>query len=259
MAPTHESLQAFFSSKKDRDLLADFDLASVPDHVAIIMDGNGRWASKRGLARAAGHRAGVKAVRETLAAAIELGIEYITVYSFSSENWRRPADEVNTLMRLFVEVLERELESLQRLGIRVRVIGREEDVPSETMSAFRRTESTTASNTRLTFVVALNYGGRAELADAARSIANDVAAGRLAPHDVGEDVLADRLYTAGIPDPDLVIRTSGEMRVSNFLLWQIAYSELWVTATLWPDFSRHDLLRAVVDYQRRDRRFGAAT
>lgn len=258
MTPTHESLQAFFSAKKDRDLLAQLNLSSVPRHVAIIMDGNGRWAAKRGLPRAAGHRAGVKAVRETLAAAIELGIEYITVYSFSSENWRRPADEVNTLMGLFVEVLERELDSLQRLGIRVRVIGREEAIPSETMSAFRRTESNTESNSRLTFVVALNYGGRRELADAARVIAADVAAGRLDPADVDEDAIAARLYTAGIPDPDLVIRTSGEMRVSNFLLWQIAYSELWVTATLWPDFSRHDLLRAVVDFQRRDRRFGGA-
>ncbi|MGB4592285.1 MAG: isoprenyl transferase [Coriobacteriia bacterium] len=258
MAPTQESLQAFFTSKRDRELLSRLRPEDVPRHVAIIMDGNGRWASKRGLPRAAGHRAGVKAVRDTLAAAIELGIEYVTVYSFSSENWRRPADEVRTLMGLFVEVLERELDSLQRLGIRVRVIGREEEVPSDTMTAFRRTEVKTAGNERLTFVVALNYGGRAELADAARAIAADVADGTLSVSDIGEDALARHLYTVEIPDPDLVIRTSGEMRVSNFLLWQIAYSELWVTATLWPDFSRHDLLRAVVDFQRRDRRFGGA-
>lgn len=258
MTPTSQSRLAFFKSKKDRELLDRLDPGAVPRHVAIIMDGNGRWAAKRGLPRAAGHRAGVKAVRETLAAAIELGIQYLTVYSFSSENWRRPADEVSTLMGLFVEVLERELDSLQRLGIRVKVIGRVEDVPTGTMEAFRRTEARTSSNSELTFVVALNYGGRSEIADAVRSIAGEVRAGTLDPDSVDEDVITARLYTAGVPDPDLVIRTSGEMRVSNFLLWQIAYSELWVTSTLWPDFSRHDLLRAVLDFQGRERRFGGA-
>ncbi|MCE5192041.1 MAG: isoprenyl transferase [Actinomycetia bacterium] len=256
MPSDRSSREKFFSSKRDRELLGQLRLDDVPRHVAIIMDGNGRWAAKRGLPRAAGHRAGVKAVRETLSAAIELGIDYLTVYSFSSENWRRPADEVNTLMGLFVEVLARELDSLQRLGIRVRVIGREDDVPSETMNAFRRTEMQTAGNGSLTFVVALNYGGRLEITDAVRGVVGEVMRGTLDPDAIDETTLTEHLYTAGIPDPDLLIRTSGEMRVSNFLLWQIAYSELWVTAILWPDFSRHDLLRAVIDYQRRDRRFG---
>ena len=256
MPADRSSLERFFSSKRDREMLGDLDLDAVPRHVAIIMDGNGRWASKRGLPRAAGHRAGVKAVREVLSAAIELGIEYLTVYSFSSENWSRPAEEVNTLMRLFVEVLERELDSLQKLGIKVRVIGQEDVVPSETMAAFRRTEDQTAENTKLTFVVALNYGGRTEITDAVKALTQDVIAGRLDPTSIDEDCIAERLYTKGMPDPDLVIRTSGEMRISNFLLWQIAYSELWVTAVLWPDFSRHDLLRALVDFQRRERRFG---
>ncbi len=258
MPTDRSSREKFFASKRDRELLGQLRPDDVPRHVAIIMDGNGRWAARRGLPRAAGHRAGVKAVRETLAAAIELGIEYLTVYSFSSENWRRSADEVSTLMGLFVEVLERELDSLQRLGIRVRVIGRQDTVPSETMNAFRRTEAKTAENTALNFVVALDYGGRQELADAVRATVSDVISGQLDPTTIDEDAIAERLYTAGIPDPDLVIRTSGEMRVSNFLLWQIAYSELWVTAVLWPDFSRHDLLRAVIDYQRRERRFGGA-
>ncbi|TDB39941.1 MAG: isoprenyl transferase [Actinobacteria bacterium] len=259
MPSDRSHLEKFFSSKRDRELIGLLRSDDVPRHVAIIMDGNGRWAAKRGLPRVAGHRAGVKAVRETLAAAIELGIEYLTVYSFSSENWSRPADEVNTLMGLFVEVLERELESLQRLGIRVRVIGRDDAVPSETMNAFRRTEAKTAENTALTFVVALNYGGRAELADALREVVGDVVQGSLDPVTIDESVISEHLYTRGMPDPDLVIRTSGEMRISNFLLWQIAYSELWVTAVLWPDFSRHDLLRAVIDYQRRERRFGGAS
>ena len=258
MPKDRSSLEKFFASKRDRELLGQFRPGDVPRHVAIIMDGNGRWAAKRGLPRVAGHRAGVKAVRETIAAAIELGIEYLTVYSFSSENWSRPTDEVNTLMGLFVEVLERELESLQRLGVRVRVIGREGVVPSETMNAFRRTETKTSGNANLTFVVALNYGGRHELTDAVRSVVADVVGGTLDPTTIDESTISGHLYTAGIPDPDLVIRTSGEMRISNFLLWQIAYAELWVTAVLWPDFSRHDLLRAVVEYGRRERRFGGA-
>ncbi|PKQ38684.1 MAG: isoprenyl transferase [Actinobacteria bacterium HGW-Actinobacteria-1] len=259
MPSDRSHLEKFFSSKRDRDLIGLLRADDVPRHVAIIMDGNGRWAAKRGLPRAAGHRAGVKAVREVLAAAIELGIEYLTVYSFSSENWSRPVDEVNTLMGLFVEVLERELDSLQRLGIRVRVIGRDDTVPSETMNAFRRTEAKTAENTALTFVVALNYGGRAELSDAVRAVVSDVVQGKLEATAIDETTISQHLYTRGMPDPDLVIRTSGEMRISNFLLWQIAYSELWVTAVLWPDFSRHDLLRAVIDYQRRERRFGGTS
>ncbi len=256
MSPTERSLREHFTSKRAAPLLAELDLVRVPRHVAIIMDGNGRWASKRGLPRLAGHRAGAKAVREAIAAAIELGIDYLTIYSFSSENWARPSDEVFGLMRLFVEVLERELANLERMHVRVIVIGDLGAVPADTADAFRRCIQRTAQNDGLTLVVALNYGGRAEIVSAAVSLAEDVAAGRIVAADIGEAMFASRLATHGIPDPDLVIRTSGEMRVSNFLLWQIAYSEFWITSVLWPAFNRTDLLRAVVDYQKRSRRYG---
>ena len=256
MAPDDTSRKAFFKGKRASAFLAEFDPARAPAHVAIIMDGNGRWASKRGLPRLAGHSAGAKAVRESIAAAIELGLSYLTIYSFSSENWTRPKDEVSGLMSLFVEVLERELASLQRMNVRVVVIGAMEELPDATRQAFERVVASTASSAGLTLVVALNYGARIEIVDAARSLALEAAAGRLDPATINEEAFSSRLYTADIPDPDLLIRTSGEMRVSNFLLWQIAYSELWVTSTLWPDFDRTDLLRAVVDYQKRERRFG---
>ena len=256
MAPDATSRQAFFKNKRAQALLAEFEAAATPEHVAIIMDGNGRWAKKRGLPHVAGHSAGAKAVRECIAASIELGIRYLTIYTFSSENWSRSTDEVSGLMSLFVEVLERELTNLQRMHVRVLVIGQMEALPDKTRAAFERVVASTADNDGLTLVVALNYGGRVEIAEAAREIAREVAAGTLDPDSVDEDAIASRLYTADIPDPDLLIRTSGEMRVSNFLLWQIAYSELWVTHTLWPDFDRTDLLRAVVDYEKRDRRFG---
>ena len=256
MASTPESRFEFFHTRKERELLEAFDPARAPRHVAMIMDGNGRWATRRGLPRVAGHRAGVKAVREAIVSAIEIGCGYLTVYSFSSENWRRPKDEVTGIMSLFVEVLDREVDSLMDRDVKVRVIGRRDGLPDATAAAFRRAEERTSGNETLTLVVALDYGARAEIADAAKRIAREVAAGRLDPESVDEDALAAGLTTMGIPDPDLLVRTSGEMRVSNFLLWQIAYSELWVTATLWPDFKRYDFLRAVVDYQRRDRRFG---
>ena len=246
----------FFRSKRAASFLDDFKVERTPRHVAIIMDGNGRWAAKRGLPRLAGHSAGAKSVREVIAAAIELQVEFLTIYSFSSENWARPVDEVSGLMRLFVEVLERELTNLNRMNVRVSIIGRMEEVPQVTRDAFDRVVAATADNTGLTLVVALNYGARTEMADAARSLARDVAAGRLTPEEITTDLFATRLYTSQIPDPDLIIRTSGELRLSNFLLWQAAYSELWVTATLWPDFSRIDFLRAVVDYGHRERRFG---
>jgi undecaprenyl diphosphate synthase len=252
------SRSAFFRAKRDAELLGTFVPERTPRHVAVIMDGNGRWAKRRGLPRLAGHQAGAKAVREAIAASIELGIRYLTIYSFSSENWSRPADEVFGLMDLFVEVLEREVGNLMDLGVRVRVIGHMADLPERTLRAFERVEERTAGNDVLDLVVALNYGARTELVDAARTLARRVAAGELDPAAIDEAAIAGSLYTAGIPDPDLVIRTSGEMRISNFLLWQIAYSELWMTATLWPDFRRGDLLRAVVDYQRRDRRFGGS-
>ena len=256
LAPDTASRTAFFKGKRAAALLAEFDPARAPVHIAVIMDGNGRWASKRGLPRLAGHSAGAKAVRESIAAAIEIGLSYLTIYSFSSENWTRPKDEVSGLMSLFVEVLERELANLQRMKVRVTVIGAMDELPDATRQAFERVVASTADNDVLTLVVALNYGARIEIVDAARALARDAASGALDPDAIDEVLFASHLFTAGIPDPDLLVRTSGEMRVSNFLLWQIAYSELWVTTTLWPDFDRVDLLLAVVDYQKRDRRFG---
>lgn len=251
-------LNEFYTSERAVALMPSVDLASVPRHIAIIMDGNGRWAKSRSLPRIAGHRAGAVALRDTIGAAIELGVRFLTVYSFSSENWSRPEDEVSGLMSLFVEVLERELASLQERDVRVIVVGRMGQLPRKTREAFDRCMIATAQNDGMTLLVALNYGARAEIVDAARALLADVAAGIITPEQVDEGAISARLYSAGIPDPDLVIRTSGEMRVSNFLLWQIAYSEFWVTETLWPDFDRDDLLQAVSEYQNRERRFGGA-
>jgi len=256
VSPSRQSIAEFYKDAPVGELLSKLDTDSVPRHVAIIMDGNGRWAAQRGLPRLAGHRAGAKAVRETILTAIHLGIECLTIYSFSSENWSRPADEVTGLMDLFVEVLERELDNLQEMNVRVVVAGRTGDLPRATAEAFSTCEKATADNDALTLVVALNYGGRTEIVDAVTSIANEVRGGALDPSDITEDIISSHLYTARVPDPDLVIRTSGEMRVSNFLLWQIAYSELWVTDTLWPDFDRVTLLEGVLDFQSRERRFG---
>ena len=247
---------AFFDSPRGRELYTRLDAERVPAHVAIIMDGNGRWASHRGLPRVAGHRAGAKAIEEVIASAIECGVRYLTLYSFSTENWTRPRDEVSALMGLFVEVLRSKMADLMEQRVRVRVIGDLDGMPARTADAFRDAMRRTAGNEALDLVIALNYGGRTEIVEAARAIAADAAAGRLDPGDVDEDAFAARLYTAGIPDPDLLVRTSGEYRVSNFLLWQIAYSEIIVTDTLWPDFGRVDLLETIVEFQGRERRFG---
>jgi undecaprenyl diphosphate synthase len=228
----------------------------VPAHVAIIMDGNGRWAKARSLPRAAGHRAGAVAIEEAIAAAIETGVRYLTLYSFSTENWSRSADEVKTLMSLFVEVLRSKMSDLQEWGVRVRVIGRLDEMSPRVRTAFRAAMDETSGNDTLDLLIALNYGGRAEIADAAARIGREVAEGTLDPASVDESAVADRLYTAGIPDPDLLIRTSGEARVSNFLLWQIAYTEILLSETLWPDFGRDELLEAILDFQGRERRFG---
>ncbi len=258
MTPSDHSRLEFFAGGPGAGLIDEFDSQRVPGHIAIIMDGNGRWAAKRGLPRLAGHRAGAKAVREVIAAAIELDVRYLTIYSFSSENWARPDDEVSGLMTLFVEVLSREMSNLSKMNVRVLVAGHREDLPQATREAFDRTELQTAGNTGLTLIVALNYGGRTELTDAVRSIAREVASGDLTPEDIVQDTIAGHLYTAGIPDPDLLVRTSGELRLSNFLLWQLAYTEFWVTDVYWPDFDRHEMLRAVVEYQSRDRRYGGS-
>ena len=227
-----------------------------PRHVAIIMDGNGRWATNRGLPRVAGHHQGVKAVRETVRQAGELGIEFLTLYAFSSENWQRPETEVSFLMTLLERTIDGELPDLMAKNVRFRVIGRPAGIPPGVRRRIEHVVTETAANSGLTLVLALNYGGRDEIVDAVRDLARAVRAGALDPEGIDEAAVARALYTDGTPDPDLLIRTGGEMRVSNFLLWQIAYTELWVTPTLWPDFGTRDLYVAVADFQRRDRRFG---
>jgi undecaprenyl diphosphate synthase len=216
------------------------------------MDGNGRWARKRGLPRVAGHRAGTENIRQVLEAAVELGIGTLTIYAFSTENWRRPEDEVQGLMKLFNEFMRRELDALNEAGVRLRHIGRRETVPSDMLESIEQCVARTAGNTRITLNVAFNYGGRAEIVDAAARV---IRAG-VDPNALTEDVFAAHLYTSGIPDPDLIIRTGGDMRLSNFLLWQAAYAEFYSTETFWPDFDREALRKALVEYQRRERRYG---
>lgn len=229
---------------------------NVPEHVAIIMDGNGRWAAKRRLPRSAGHKAGVEALRDIITTSIELGIKFLTVYSFSSENWQRPENEVNFLLNLFLVSLNEELESLDKNGVRVRLIGGREEVPSEILKAFENAEKKTRDNTNLYFNIAFNYGSRQEIIDAIKKICRAANRNDIDLEELNENNFSDYLFTKGCPDPDFLIRTSGEYRVSNFLLWQIAYSEFYFVKTLWPDFKRKDFLKAIYYYQRRNRRFG---
>jgi undecaprenyl diphosphate synthase len=240
----------------EADLRAHILSRPLPRHVAIIMDGNGRWATRRGLPRVAGHTEGVKAVRSVVRAAGEVGVEFLTLYAFSSENWKRPKQEVSSLMSLLERSIDRELPELMRRNVRFRMIGRPEGIPPTIRGRIDRVSEATAGNTGLTLLMAFNYGGRDELVDACRALARQVQAGALRPEDIDEARLRRALYTDGVPDPDLLIRTSGELRVSNFLLWQIAYTELWVTPTLWPDFGPRELYLALADFQRRSRRFG---
>jgi undecaprenyl diphosphate synthase len=228
----------------------NFDL--LPAHIAIIMDGNGRWAAQRHLPRVEGHRAGIDSVRDVVETSARLGIDVLTLYAFSVENWKRPKAEVATLMMLLKRYIRLELGTLLKHNIRFRVIGRAEELAPDVQHELEIGVRQTAANTGMLFNIALNYGGRAEIVDAARR----VLAAKMNPDDLDEKRFSEFLYTAHQPDPDLLIRTSGEMRVSNFLLWQIAYSEIWLTETLWPDFRRRDLLEAVVAYQKRDRRYG---
>jgi undecaprenyl diphosphate synthase len=233
------------------------DPARLPRHIAIIMDGNGRWAHRRNLPRAAGHRAGVEPVRVAVETCAQLGIGILTLYAFSVENWKRPRAEVDMLWRLLRIYIRRELPSLMKNNVRVRAIGRTEALPERARRELMDAVEATSGNRGLTVNLAINYGGRAELADSFNAILERArASGTLGELRIDEEMVAAHLYTAGSPDPDLLIRTSGEMRISNFLLWQIAYSELYVTGTLWPDFTRAELLRALLDYQSRDRRFG---
>lgn len=231
-----------------------------PRHVAIIMDGNGRWATSRGLPRTAGHRKGIDAARRAVRAAGELGVEYLTLFGFSSENWRRPKDEVNELMRLLRFYLRGETAELHKNNVRLRVVGKRDDLDGDILELIDHAEALTADNTQLTLVIALNYGGRHDIIQAATAIARDFMKQGHVPEE--EDIgcaFANYLMTADIPDPDMLIRTSGEMRISNFLLWQCAYSELVFTDTLWPDFSCQDLEAAIREYQGRDRRFGSVS
>ena len=228
-----------------------------PVHVGLIMDGNRRWAKGRGLPRALGHKAGVEAVRRTVRAAADAGIGWLTLFAFSSENWQRSADEVRDLTGLLRLYLRLEVATLARNGVRLRVIGERERFGADTMAAIQEAEAATAHNTRLNLTVALSYGARAEIAAAARALAADIAAGRLAPEAVDEAALAARLSTAGMPDPDLIIRTSGEQRLSNFLLWQAAYAEFVFLDVLWPDFEAAHLDQALAEFRRRQRRFGS--
>jgi undecaprenyl diphosphate synthase len=230
----------------------------LPRHIAIIMDGNGRWAQARGLPRIAGHRSGAEAVRRTLEAAGQLGIPYLTLFGFSSENWKRPLDEVDDLMGLLRHYLRGEIAELHRKGVRLRVIGDIERLAPDIIAMIRHAEALTRDNDGINLTIALSYGGRAEIVAAARAVAAQVAAGRLPLDRVDEEAIARHLFTADLPDPDLLIRTSGEQRISNFLLWQCAYAELVFTKTLWPDFGRADLEQAIAEYGGRERRYGAS-
>jgi undecaprenyl diphosphate synthase len=230
--------------------------SNLPTHIAIIMDGNGRWAKERHLPRVEGHRNGVESVRATVRACGEVGVKYLTLYAFSVENWNRPKDEVDTLMKYLARYLKNEIGELNRNNVKLEVIGQIYRLPEFVQEQLKKTQAALAKNNGLTLVLALSYGGRTEIVEAVRSIAEKAKQGKLEPAEINEQVISQHLYTRHTPDPDLLIRTSGEMRVSNFLLWQISYSELVVTQTLWPDFRKPQLFAAIEEYARRHRRFG---
>lgn len=251
-----DKLVQYFSDAPDDISLSDINLETIPSHVSIIMDGNGRWATARGLDRTEGHKAGVLSLREAVTTSVRLGLDVLSVYAFSTENWKRPQREVDLLMRLFAETLLKELPLFHQENVKLRFFGDLEALPEKTRKTFQRGLDETAQNTGMTFALAVNYGSRAELTRAAVLLANQIAEGSVSADSVTPADLEKNLYTAGLPDPDLLIRTSGELRLSNYLLWQLAYSELYVTQTYWPDFSKWDFLRAIKDYQGRERRFG---
>jgi undecaprenyl diphosphate synthase len=233
------------------------DPQNIPQHIAIIMDGNGRWAKKRGLPRVAGHRAGMKTVKEITKAANSLGVKVLTLYAFSTENWKRPQDEVDYLMKLPQEYLLSELDDLIEENVQVRMLGNKEQLPDHTIKAVLEAQTKTKQNTGLILNFALNYGSRLEMIHAIKRMANDVQEGQLSIDDITEEQMDQYLSTSGLPDPDLLIRTSGEVRLSNFMLWQLAYAEMWFTEVYWPDFTREEFLKAILNYQHRHRRFGA--
>lgn len=251
-----DKLVQYFSDAPEDISLSDINLETIPSHVSIIMDGNGRWATARGLDRTEGHKAGVLSLREAVTTSVRLGLDVLSVYAFSTENWKRPQREVDLLMRLFAETLLKELPLFHQENVKLRFFGDLEALPEKTRKTFQRGLDETAQNTGMTFALAVNYGSRAELTRAAVLLAHQIAEGSVSADSVTPADLEKNLYTAGLPDPDLLIRTSGELRLSNYLLWQLAYSELYVTQTYWPDFSKWDFLRAIKDYQSRERRFG---
>ncbi|HWZ23356.1 MAG TPA: isoprenyl transferase [Cytophagaceae bacterium] len=238
------------------DLSETIDKSRIPEHIAIIMDGNGRWAKKKGALRIFGHQNAVKSVRDVIEAGTELAVKYITLYAFSTENWNRPKEEVNALMELLVSTLRSEINELHKNNIRLVTIGNIADLPKKCQQQLQESKDITAKNTGLTLVLALSYSGRWEIMEAIKKISIQVKEGLLLPEEINEEMVAMNLTTNTIPDPELLIRTSGEMRISNFLLWQIAYSELYITEVLWPDFRKKHLYEAIVDYQKRERRFG---
>lgn len=247
------------SGSRDEFLLRQIDQGRLPGHVAIIMDGNGRWASKRNQPRVTGHRAGAEAVRATVEASVRLGLRYLTLYAFSTENWKRPRLEVEALMALLKEFLRKEVRTLKENNIRFHTIGREEGLERSVSSEIERARRATADNTGMLLNVALNYSGRSEIVEACRRLISEKARTTHDQSEITELDIERHLFTSGVPDPDLLVRTSGEMRVSNFLLWQIAYSEIYVTDTLWPDFRRADLFEAIIEFQKRERRYGDVT
>lgn len=251
-----DKLVQYFSDAPEDISLSDINLETIPSHVSIIMDGNGRWATARGLDRTEGHKAGVLSLREAVTTSVRLGLDVLSVYAFSTENWKRPQREVDLLMRLFAETLLKELPLFHQENVKLRFFGDLDALPEKTRKTFQRGLDETAQNTGMTFALAVNYGSRAELTRAAVLLANQISEGAISADSVTPADFEKNLYTTGLPDPDLLIRTSGELRLSNYLLWQLAYSELYVTQTYWPDFSKWDFLRAIKDYQGRERRFG---
>lgn len=238
------------------ELVSKIDIEKLPKHLAVIMDGNGRWAKRQGMARVFGHRNGVKAVRDTTEACAELGIEYLTLYAFSTENWKRPALEVNALMRLLVDTLSKEVETLNENNIKLEAIGDLTKLPKKSYEALLKGMDDTKTNTRMTLILALNYSSRWEITEATKSIANDIKNGVIGLEEINDSLFEQHLTTKNYPDPELMIRTSGEHRISNYLLWQLAYTELYFTDVLWPDFRKGNLYEALIDFQNRERRFG---
>ena len=243
-------------ASQDKIALEMLDSEKIPKHIAIIMDGNGRWAKEKGLPRTLGHRQGMEALERTVEASMDLGVKYLTLYAFSTENWKRPKEEVGVLMNLLIEFVDKKINELNKKGVKVVHIGSKENVAGKVEKKICYAESLTQNNDKMVLNLAFNYGSRQEIARAAQIIAAKAALGETKAEEITEETVEKYLYTAGMPDPDLLIRTGGEMRISNYLLWQIAYSEFWVTKKYWPDFAKEDLWQAVYDYQKRSRRFG---